>query len=98
MSENYQIGLISSSSLIQTPQDGLQNIESDYTSVFGTLGNDYLKGIPVMLHEENIETPFSYDNVMKNIFVEEYAQNGLDSDLYYDEDEPEGFSNLEFEC
>ena len=47
-----------------------------------------------MYSTENINTPFSYDNVINNVFAEnsEYEGENLD----YDDEEP--VSTLGFEC
>ena len=75
------------------PTDTLKVCTDDVTSVFGTLGNSYLTGIPVMAQDENKETPFSYESMMHNIFTEDFPLEEYDM-----EDDYEEVPNLTFEC
>ncbi len=96
MAQNFNFGLISSANLMQTPQDSLKNAQSDFTSVFGNKQEDFLNEIYIYSGEENFDTPFSYDNVMKNIFKEEYQNATIENyNLEYEDDEPR---TLGFEC
>ena len=46
---------------------------------------------------ENINTPFSYDNVIKNVFIDDAEiQNNTDYEGYYDDEE--ALPCLGFEC
>ena len=94
MSEYYLGSLVSESSFLSNPQDSLKNVTEDNTSIFGSFDTSFLKDINVMYSTENINTPFSYDNVINNVFAEnsEYEDENLD---YYDE---EPVSTLGFEC
>lgn len=86
---------VSESSLLSCPQDSLKSVEEDYTSIFGDFDNSFLKGINVMYSSENINTPFSYDNVINNIFSDNNAAVSNEYDIY---DEDESFSAFGFEC
>lgn len=94
MSEYYLGSLVSESSFLSNPQDSLKNVTEDNTSIFGSFDTSFLKDINVMYSTENINTPFSYDNVINNVFAEnsEYEGENLD----YDDEEP--LSTLGFEC
>lgn len=93
-SEIQQFGLIDQSSLIAAPQEVMTSATSDYTSVFGTFDNSFLKGISLLQTDENNETPFTYDNMMKNVFGDEMEAIHHE----YDEDDDEVINNLTFEC
>lgn len=98
--QNFQLGgLVSEASLMTTPQESLTNCEEDFTSIFGTFGNDYLKGITIMHSTENVNTPFTYDNMMHNVFGDDYEipESAIDTSKDYDDDE-EDFPTLGFEC
>lgn len=95
---NFQLGNLAqeqSPFAVGYPTDGLKECTSDITSVFGTLGNSYLQGIPVMAQDENKETPFSYEAMMHNVFSEDYPLDDINAD---DEFEYEDAPNLTFEC
>lgn len=95
MAQNFNFGLISSANLMQTPQDSLKNAQSDFTSVFGNKQEDFLNEIYVHSGEENFDTPFSYDNVMKNVLVEDYQNQNVE---YYEDEEDGTTGLLGFEC
>lgn len=95
MSEYYLGSLVSESSFLSNPQDSLKNVTEDNTSIFGSFDSSFLAGINVMHSTENINTPFSYDNVINNIFTDKNISENDVYDGYYDEEVP---SALGFEC
>ena len=95
MSEYYLGSLVSEASFLSNPQDSLKNVTEDNTSIFGSFDSSFLAGINVMHSTENINTPFSYDNVINNIFTDKNISENDVYDGYYDEEVP---SDLGFEC
>ena len=95
MSEYYLGSLVSEASFLSNPQDSLKNVTEDNTSIFGSFDTSFLKDINVMYSTENINTPFSYDNVINNIFTDKNISENDVYDGYYDEEVP---SALGFEC
>lgn len=95
MSEYYLGSLVSESSFLSNPQDSLKNVTEDNTSIFGSFDSSFLAGINVMHSTENVNTPFSYDNVINNIFTDKNISENDVYDGYYDEEVP---SALGFEC
>ena len=97
MSEYHLGALVSESSFLTNPQDSLKSAGEDNTSIFGTFDSSFLEGINVMHSTENINTPFSYDNVINNVFIDDAEiQNNTDYEGYYDDEE--ALPCLGFEC
>ncbi len=101
MADFHVNNLVSESSLLTNPQDALTNSDRDNTSIFGNFDTSFLGGIQVMYSTENINTPFSYDNVIKNIF-EDNADLTAEDTSYdvncYDDEEETPCSSFGFEC
>ncbi len=97
MSEYYLGSLVSESSFLSSPQDSLKSVAEDNTSIFGTFDSSFLSGINVMHSTENINTPFSYDNVINNVFEENPKEFETNYNSYYDDAE-EDVSTFGFEC
>ena len=96
MSEYYLGTLVSESSFLTNPQDSLKNVTEDNTSIFGNFDSSFLAGINVMHSTENINTPFSYDNVINNVFADNNIENQDIYDGYYDDEDQ--LPSFGFEC
>lgn len=101
MPEDFNFILKSASSLMMTPQEGLKDVETDLSSLFG----DYdfksdLKGIPLHNSDENLETPFSYNKFMSNVFDDEKNTKISAQEFDYDDEFDDDYapSKLQFEC
>lgn len=97
MSENFSFGLRDISKFFTTPQEKLKSVTNDYSSIFGTFDiNKELKGISLNHSEENLDTPFTYNNVMGDIFEDKKEEIPIEYDNYdWDGNMP---SAVEFEC
>lgn len=96
MSEYHLGALVSEASFLSNPQDSLKNVTEDNTSIFGNFDSSFLEGINVMHSTENINTPFSYDNVINNVFTDKSASENDPYEGYYDDEDVSTF--LGFEC
>jgi len=94
MMNNFKFGaLTSEAQLLKSPQDGFKNCETDFTSIFGTQKNTFLKEVPIKRDVENNDTPFSFNAMIYNVF-----DNISEKDLPMQNRGGKSIQPLHFEC